>query len=86
MSHRLLVHLDLRRIRLNLSAEEGRDVSDAEVKRWLTDAAFEPRGDGWLVKEADLGQVLPEEVIAVQGDPQSPPDQQEPPNCPDTGG
>lgn len=35
------------------------------MRQWLIDAGFEPHGDGWLVSEADLGQVLESEVTAV---------------------
>jgi hypothetical protein len=66
MGKQLLVQLDLAVLREHLSREDRRAVSEAEVRRWLQDAGFTPRGDRWVVNERDLGQVEPSEVISVE--------------------
>ena len=50
----------------NLSREEGRKVSEEEVAEWLRCAGFTPSAGGWTVREADLGQLDPTEVISAE--------------------
>lgn len=66
MPKRLAVQLDLERIRANLSNEDGCEFTPAEVKRWLGDAGFRLAGAVWIVREKDLGQLDPSEVISVE--------------------
>ena len=37
-----------------------------EVLEWLRSAGFTPAADGWTVREADLGQLDPSEVISAE--------------------
>ena len=54
-------------LRDKMGREEGRKLTDEEVRRWLQEAGFFPEHDGtWLVNEPDLGQLEPEEVEEVQ--------------------
>ena len=66
MTRLFQIHIDLGLLRNNLSREEGRDVSDAEVGGWLNDSGFKPTGDGWTVEESNLGQLDPSEVISAE--------------------
>jgi hypothetical protein len=59
------VHLDLRRLRDALSREDGCEYTIGDVRRWLQHARFRPLEDVWLVREADLGQVQPSEVVTL---------------------
>jgi hypothetical protein len=53
-------------LRNKMSREEGRTLSEEDVRRWLKEAGFTPEPDGtWLVDEPDLGQLEPEEVDHV---------------------
>ena len=61
----LRVHLDLRRLRDALSRDDGCEYTIGDVREWLQHAQFRPRDGVWLVREADLGQVEPFEVVAV---------------------
>ena len=54
MTRLFQIHIDLGLLRNNLSREEGRDVSDAEVGGWLNVSGFKPTGDGWTVEESNL--------------------------------
>src|SRR5215207_1672098 len=54
--------LDLDLIAANLSKENRDGVSSAEVLTWLNESGFFRTSAGWLVREADLGQVNPAEV------------------------
>lgn len=63
---RFRILIDLRLLRENMSRAEGRSLRDGEVQRWLLDAGFRPDGDHWVVQEADLGQLEPAEVFAVE--------------------
>jgi len=49
-----------------MSKEEGRPLSDDEIRQWLVDAGFTPSGDRWQVAERDLGQLDPAEVKSVE--------------------
>lgn len=69
MSERVLVHLDLDRIRANLSREDGEPVTEAEVREWLCAAGFQPVNDQWSVLESDLGQLQSGEVLSVEREP-----------------
>ena len=66
MGKLLKIQLDFARLRKNLSREESRPLTDDEVHRWLLDAGLTPKGDWWVVRERDLGQVDPSEVLAVE--------------------
>jgi hypothetical protein len=66
MGKRVAVQLDLERIRANLAKEDRRPFTEAEVQRWLIDAGFEPAAGRWLVKEKDLGQLDPSEVLSIE--------------------
>ena len=63
---RLRIRINLARLRDNVSKADTRVWSEAEVLQWLHDAGFRPDGDAWLTTEADLGQLEPEEVTAVE--------------------
>jgi hypothetical protein len=65
MGVRLRVTVDLLRLRANLSAEEGREISCCEARQLLHDAGFVADGEGWIVREADLSHVRPEEVTSA---------------------
>ena len=60
------VRIDVTALRTNMSREEKRDLSEAEVLAWLKDAGFVAEGDGWTVREADLGQLDPSEVVEAK--------------------
>ena len=66
MNRLFQIRIDLSLLRNNLSREEGRDVSDAEVGRWLNDAGFKPTREVWIVEESNLGQLDPSEVISAE--------------------
>lgn len=57
---RILIDLD--RLRNSLSAENREETSEEAVLVWLREAGFYRTADGWLVREADLGQLQPAEV------------------------
>ena len=63
---RIRIRINLDRLRANVSNADARIWSEADVLRWLCDAGFTPDGDAWLTTEADLGQLEPEEVTAVE--------------------
>ena len=63
---RVRVRINLSLLRENLSKADGRQWTEAEVDRWLRDAKFTSDGDGWIVREADLGQLEPEEVASLE--------------------
>lgn len=44
MSTRLLVEVNLAAVIANLSREEGRPVSEGEVRQWLREVGFAPHG------------------------------------------
>ena len=66
MPKRVIVDIDLSAVSANLSKEEQRHVSEQEVRQWLRDAGFLPRGDRWIVNELDLGQLDPSEVRSLE--------------------
>lgn len=67
---RLVVKIDLERLRANLTQEDKRDWSPLEVRQWLLDARFRSLGGGWWqVAEPDLGQLHPREVSAMMDVP-----------------
>ena len=66
MSVRLRVTVDLLRLRANLSAEERREISCCEARQLLYDAGFVADGEGWIVREANLSHVRPEEVTSAE--------------------
>ena len=63
---RLHIRINLNLLRENVSKAEGRPWSEAEVLQWLRDAGFTADGDWWFGPEADVGQLDPEEVTAVE--------------------
>ena len=63
---RVRVRINLSLLRENLSNADGRRWTESEVDRWLRDAKFTGDGDGWIVREADLGQLEPEEVTSLE--------------------
>ena len=69
MPKRVLVDIDLTVLAANLAREEGRTVSENEVRQWLLDAGFRPQGGLWVVNEPDLGQLDPSEVRSLQDAP-----------------
>lgn len=70
MARRLRVKLNLPLLAANLSKEDARTVTEAEVSQWLRDAGFAQSGEWWFVAEPDLGQIDPSEVLAIEEDPQ----------------
>jgi len=60
------VRIDLKLLGTNLSKEDGRSVSEREVADWLRDADFEASGDSWIVRESNLGQLDPSEVLSAE--------------------
>ena len=69
MSKKLLIRINLEKVRANMSKQEGRQLSEREVQDWLSDANFTAVGDQWLVNEPDLGQLDPSEVLSVEDAP-----------------
>ena len=63
---RLRIRINLELLRENISKGEGRLWSEDEVLQWLRDAGFVADGDWWVTAEADLGQLDPAEVDAVE--------------------
>lgn len=60
------ITINLERLRENLSRQEGRPLSEAEVLQWLEDAGCRRSDAHWEVHEADLGQLDPGEVISAE--------------------
>jgi len=69
MPKRVIVDIDLSIVAANLSKEERRAVDEHEVRQWLHDAGFQPRGRLWIIDEADLGQLDPSEVRSLDDAP-----------------
>lgn len=65
MPQKLCVKLNIPLLRANLSKEDARDTSEAEVLLWLQAAGFIRDGEWWIVDEKDLGQVDPSEVLEI---------------------
>lgn len=64
---RFRVRIDLERLRRSLSREDGALKSLEQVLAFLRDAGFQPQPDGsWIVREADLGHLRPEEVTEAR--------------------
>jgi len=53
-------------LRAHLEHENNEFVSEGELREFLTSAGFTPHGDQWLVREADLGILDPEEVATIE--------------------
>jgi hypothetical protein len=67
MVRRFRITIDLPRLRENMSRQEGRALSDTEIRQWLQDAGFAPAIDEtWIIDEPDLGQLDPSEVQSVE--------------------
>ena len=60
------VRINRELILANLSREDGRHWSDAELEQWLLDAGFRRVDDQWVVAEENLGHLDPSEVIAAE--------------------
>jgi hypothetical protein len=60
------VQINLALLREHLAAEDDQDFTEHDVRRWLGDAGFTPKGDRWVVGERDLGQLQPAEIISAQ--------------------
>lgn len=60
------VKINLALVRTHMSRDDGRDVSETEVRQFLRDSGFVPRGEWWIVKEAALGAVDPSEVTEAE--------------------
>ncbi|HEY7091389.1 MAG TPA: hypothetical protein VH518_25050 [Tepidisphaeraceae bacterium] len=50
----------------HLAREEGKAVTQDQALKWLVDAGFARDGEYWEVREADLGQLDPSEVLDVK--------------------
>ena len=61
--YRVELYLDL--VRRNLSREDRRVWTDDDVRKWLAEAGFVCNDQTWIVAEADLGQLRPEEVRRI---------------------
>ena len=67
MKRRVRVQLNMPTLISNRSRDEGRAVTQEEVFEWLKDAGFTREDEThWTVFEADMGQLDPSEVLAVQ--------------------
>ena len=67
------VSLDLERIRRSLSRADAAEYPIEYVLSWLTESGFRHAGDGaWIVREADLGAVEPDEVRTIEELPEGP--------------
>ena len=66
MGRKFRIAINWPRLRDNMSRQEGRRLSDVEVRQWLMDAGFIPAADEtWVIDEPDLGQLDPSEVRSV---------------------
>ena len=66
MSRVFRVRITRELVLANLSREDGRPWSDAELEQWLLDAGFRRVDDQWVVAEENLGHLDPSEVIAAE--------------------
>ena len=67
MGDTYLVDIDLDRLRHHRSRVERRDLSDADVRKWLISSGLYPRQDGtYLCEEQVLRQLAPDEVITAR--------------------
>src|SRR3982751_5056098 len=64
------VRIDMSLLRRRLSTEDRREWSTTEVRHFLLDAGFVPDHDAWVVAEAELGHLLPDEVLAAEAEPE----------------
>ena len=65
----VFIAVDLERVRGNLSREDGRSASDADVYALLFESGFRRLGDQWVGPEDALALLRPEEVTAVREAP-----------------
>ena len=61
----LRVQLNLQRLRAALSREDNCEYTSGDIHEWLQSARFRRDDGAWVVREADLGQLEPSEVVAV---------------------
>jgi hypothetical protein len=66
MGRTFRIRIALPLLRRTLSAQDGRELSTCEVRQWLREAGFVADGEGWLVRESDLGQLEPDEVTEAE--------------------
>jgi hypothetical protein len=60
------VQINLAAVCENLSREDDRPYSDADVRKWLKEAGFTAAPESfWIVREPDLGHLQPEEVTSI---------------------
>ena len=62
----VFVTIDLEHIRTNLSREDGRAASEADVYALLFESGFRRFGDQWVGSEDALAVLRPEEVTALE--------------------
>src|SRR5690349_4451016 len=60
------VKVDMDRLRAHLAPGNPARTDDKALRRWLEQSGFEPRGEWWVVREAGLGQLAPNEVAASE--------------------
>jgi hypothetical protein len=67
MADTFLVSVNLEKLRCHRSVEEQREMSESDVRQWLTRFGFYPRLDGlYLAEEAVLKKLDPSEVLAAR--------------------
>lgn len=67
----VFVTLDVEHVRANLSREDGRGATDADVYALLFESGFRRFGERWVGPEEALSVLRPEEVAALE---EAPPD------------
>lgn len=66
MNRLFRVRIDLALVQSHLSRDDGRDVSETEVRQFLRDSGFVQQGGWWYVNEAALGALDPSEVTEAE--------------------
>jgi hypothetical protein len=59
----MCVRIDLERLRLRLSAEQGRVLSDADVRVWLRDRGFHVEGEAWACDGPEMRGMLRDDEV-----------------------
>ena len=72
MSRRFLVQVDIELLRSHLSQADREEKSREQIVQFLIDSGFRQTPGGWIVSEADLGVLEPEEVTAIDELPDDP--------------
>ena len=65
MPRRFLVQIDVELLRSHLSEADREEKSTEQIVQFLVDSGFELTPRGWVVSEADLGVLDPEEVSRI---------------------